>query len=76
MFEDSWVDIFVSCLEVNRAPHIKLVVHDTGSGFILASLKDSKRNKLSGRGIMLIRELSDSLDYSVGGTKATVHFYL
>lgn len=62
--------------------HLKIAVSDSGYGFDVSSWMDAGRRieeseplaALSGRGICLVRELADTLEYLDGGRTAEVSF--
>lgn len=59
---------------------LKVSVKDEGSGFDTSSLPDPLQNKNllkeSGRGIFLIKQYTDEVDFSDNGTKLTMQFNL
>ncbi|MBN2731210.1 MAG: ATP-binding protein [Balneolaceae bacterium] len=59
---------------------LKVSVKDEGSGFDPSSLPDPLQNKNllkeSGRGIFLIKQYADEVDFSDNGTKLTMQFNL
>jgi len=59
---------------------LNFIIEDEGEGFDLEELKDptSPENiqKPGGRGIFLIRHLSDDVKFEEGGKKTTLSFYL
>ena len=75
---DGWIEIAISCRVCNGGIKVNLCVQDTGVGFKDSVLLENSNNnqKLSGRGIDLIRSLCDSLKYSEGGAKAEVQFII
>lgn len=68
-------------LELNtEGDQLNFIIEDEGEGFDLEELKDptSPENiqKPGGRGIFLIRHLSDDVKFEDGGKKTTLSFYL
>lgn len=68
-------------LELNtEGDQLNFIIEDEGEGFDLEELKDptSPENiqKPGGRGIFLIRHLSDDVKFEEGGKKTTLSFYL
>ena len=59
----------------NYSPYLKIIMEDNGQGFKLANETLSK-TELCGRGIKIIKDLSDSLVYSENGRKVEVLYKL
>lgn len=59
---------------------LKFIVIDEGEGFDQQELKDPTApeniEKTGGRGVFLIKHLSDEVKFEDGGKKATITFYL
>lgn len=55
---------------------LKLVIEHNGAGFDYQKMNDSKSSDTHGRGIILTRELCESLEYSNEGCKVTATYLL
>lgn len=68
-------------LELQTTPGLLLcVVEDEGAGFDFSSLADPTEpeniEKIGGRGIFLMRNLSDEVKFELGGKKTLLSFYM
>lgn len=68
-------------LELQTTPGLLLcVVEDEGAGFDFSSLADPTApeniEKIGGRGIFLMRNLSDEVKFELGGKKTLLSFYM
>lgn len=68
-------------LELQTTPGLLLcVVEDEGAGFDFGSLADPTEpeniEKIGGRGIFLMRNLSDEVKFELGGKKTLLSFYM
>lgn len=68
-------------LELQITPGLLLcVVEDEGAGFDFSSLADPTEpeniEKIGGRGIFLMRNLSDEVKFELGGKKTLLSFYM
>ncbi len=55
---------------------LKLVIEHNGSGFDYQKMNESKSSDTHGRGIILTRELCETLEYSNEGCKVTATYLL
>lgn len=75
--ENGWIYIAIDCYSGAENTAVYITVHDSGEGFSIEDvMKAQSSNRLSGRGIGLIKTLADGLEYSKNGTCARVHFRL
>lgn len=68
-------------LELQTTPGLLLcVIEDEGAGFDFSSLADPTEpeniEKIGGRGIFLMRNLSDEVKFELGGKKTLLSFYM
>jgi serine/threonine-protein kinase RsbW len=68
-------------LELQTTPGLLLcVIEDEGAGFDFSSLADPTApeniEKIGGRGIFLMRNLSDEVKFELGGKKTLLSFYM
>jgi serine/threonine-protein kinase RsbW len=68
-------------LELNmEGDQLNFIIEDEGEGFDLQSLQDptapENLEKPGGRGIFLIRHLSDEVKFENGGKKTVLSFYI
>lgn len=61
---------------VTQTQILTVTVQDSGTGFDISSLNENHESDAFGRGIPLIRELCDTVNYSQDGRLATVTFKL
>ncbi len=66
--EDASININLQLLPGSPAK-LKITFKDSGSGFDYTQIKPSCEEDSYGRGILLVRQMSESLEYSEGGTK-------
>ncbi|MCW8107820.1 SpoIIE family protein phosphatase [Alteromonas ponticola] len=51
---------------------LTIIVKDSGKGFDIENVKMPQLTSSSGRGVQLVKELCESVEYSEGGTKVTL----
>lgn len=66
--ENASIDIHLRLVPGNPAK-LEITFKDTGEGFDFTKIKPSCEEDSYGRGILLVRRMSESLEYSEGGTK-------
>lgn len=72
-FETGYLDLEVAYLPEKKV--IQLLITDSGDGFDTTKVVDmNNRNEQHGRGLKLITELSESLEYLQGGKTILVHY--
>lgn len=77
---DHYVSIAMSIVKLQQESMLKITVNDSGVGFDHAhwlekiSGPNYENPGLSGRGIMLVKELCQSLEYSYDGTKVSAEY--
>lgn len=72
--KDGYIDIAISCLPENQGGHLLLEVEDSGPGFDLREVEQrlADGKALCGRGISLVRELSEEMKYEDAGSRVRV----
>jgi len=67
---EGWINIAIS---FNRGK-VSISVHDSGPGFDVEGIAQSKDENSFGRGMAIIRSICESLEYSERGSKVTVRY--
>lgn len=74
--KEGFVEITVSLKPGKDTHRVTLSVKDSGEGFDCRSDLDETSDAVHGRGIDIIRELCETVEYSEGGSRATVTYQL
>ncbi len=81
--KSGYVDISLSYQELTTGGQVKIAIKDSGLGFSYPEYQAAFKkydslnvNALSGRGIQLVQQLTDSLEYKENGTLALAEFLI
>ncbi len=72
--QDGWINLCLNIEHSETAGRVKIRIEDSGGGFDFSShtTLDDNNEQLHGRGIVLIQDLSESLNFQVPGNKVDV----
>lgn len=72
--EEGNILIKIDFLTENDHEQLKITFQDSGKGFDINKLQKSSQHALSGRGISLVRALSERVEYGQSGNNVTVYY--
>jgi len=76
---DCSVEVDLERFQVDEQDRLRISVRDSGPGFDFTSMiakREAQQDQLSGRGIMLVKQLCLSLEYADQGNEATAIYHL